>query len=390
MATAYWWQSLATYLGPSIPALCIFINVVVILANLMPRHFHVFGHQQRSDGLALVEIPRTPEKKLRVYLHSAPLIRGFSRFEKRDYRGAERCLERAFTRDTSDASLAIMKSACRIHLSDFAAARRSLEPVLKRLPSEEPQVRAVVLNNMACALMMEEPEAGAESESLKQADLFSAEAFGMYPCVLAYRSTRAFVLSAIGRCDEGLELLDYVHYRTATPKERSNQEATQAFALHKAGRASEAHQSAHAAARLDHKAVPELIRLNLLSLDCGARIIVFDGYCHLCSGWARFHPRHPARSPFNLVAAQSPRGRGLLTLHGINPDDPTTFLVLDAGRTFTQSDAAIEVMIASGGLWRLASLARWLPRRLRDGLYGLVARNRYRWFGKRASCYLPP
>jgi predicted DCC family thiol-disulfide oxidoreductase YuxK len=57
---------------------------------------------------------------------------------------------------------------------------------------------------------------------------------------------------------------------------------------------------------------------------------------------------------------------------------------------FTQSDAAIQVMVASGGLWRLASLARWVPRRLRDELYGVVARNRYRWFGKRASCYLPP
>jgi predicted DCC family thiol-disulfide oxidoreductase YuxK len=120
------------------------------------------------------------------------------------------------------------------------------------------------------------------------------------------------------------------------------------------------------------------------------RIIVYDGFCHLCSGWARFHHRHPAKPPFDLVAMQSRRGRELLTSHGVDPEDPTTFLVLDGGRTFTQSDAAIQVMIGSGGLWRLASLARWVPRRLRDGLYGLVARNRYRWFGKRASCYLPP
>lgn len=120
------------------------------------------------------------------------------------------------------------------------------------------------------------------------------------------------------------------------------------------------------------------------------RVIVYDGYCHLCSGWARLHHRHPATPPFELIAMQSPRGRELLTTHGVDPDDPTTFLVLDGGGIFTQSDAAIQVMVASGGLWRLAALARWVPRRWRDGLYRLVAINRYRWFGKRTSCYLEP
>lgn len=100
--------------------------------------------------------------------------------------------------------------------------------------------------------------------------------------------------------------------------------------------------------------------------------------------------RRATKPPFELVAMQSQRGRELLTGNGVDPDDPTTFLVLDGAKTCAQSDAVIQVMMASGGLWRLASLAKWVPRRLRDGLYGLVARNRYRWFGKRASCYLPP
>ena len=81
-----------------------------------------------------------------------------------------------------------------------------------------------------------------------------------------------------------------------------------------------------------------------------SRMIVFDS-----SGCARFH--HP---------------------------------VLDAGQAFTQSDVAICVMTASGGAWRLAAVARWVPRRWRDAIYQLVARNRYRWFGKRATRYLPP
>jgi predicted DCC family thiol-disulfide oxidoreductase YuxK len=124
--------------------------------------------------------------------------------------------------------------------------------------------------------------------------------------------------------------------------------------------------------------------------NTSSRVIVFDGYCHLCSGWARFHHRHPATPPFDLVPMQSPRGRELLMAHGIDPADPTTFLVLDAGQAFTQSDAAIRVMTSSAGAWWLAGVARWVPQRWRDAIYQFLARNRYRWFGKRATCYLPP
>lgn len=265
VATVRWWNSLAVHLGPSIPALCIAINLIVILSNLVPYHTRVLGYRQRSDGLALLEIPRTPEQTLRAYLYSAGLIRSLFRFERGDFPGAERSLEGAFGRVSGDASLAIMKSACRIRVGDYTAARLALEPLLTRLSTEQPHVRAAVLNNMACALVMEDAEAGSGRKALEQADLFSAESFGMYPCVLAYRSTRAFVLSARGRFDEGLALLDYAHYRTATDQERSRQEIARAFALKEAGRVSEALQIAHEAARLDHTAVPVLVRLRLLS-----------------------------------------------------------------------------------------------------------------------------
>jgi predicted DCC family thiol-disulfide oxidoreductase YuxK len=85
---------------------------------------------------------------------------------------------------------------------------------------------------------------------------------------------------------------------------------------------------------------------------------------------------------------QSAAGKALLTEHGIDPEDPSTFLVLDAGRQFTESDAAIHVVAALGGGWRLCLAARIVPKRWRDALYRLLARNRYRWFGRRATCYL--
>jgi predicted DCC family thiol-disulfide oxidoreductase YuxK len=80
----------------------------------------------------------------------------------------------------------------------------------------------------------------------------------------------------------------------------------------------------------------------------------------------------------------------LLSANGIDPDDPLTFLVIDRGRRMTESDAAIHVVTELGGAWRLIEIVRIVPRGWRDALYRLLARNRYRWFGKRSTCYLPP
>jgi predicted DCC family thiol-disulfide oxidoreductase YuxK len=126
------------------------------------------------------------------------------------------------------------------------------------------------------------------------------------------------------------------------------------------------------------------------SADATRRVVVYDGHCHLCSGWVQFLHTHPSDPPFELIAMQSEAGRALLTSFGIDADDPATFLVLDQGRARTESDAAIHVICAVGGLWRLAAIARILPRPIRDALYRTLARNRYRWFGKRDTCYLPP
>ena len=84
---------------------------------------------------------------------------------------------------------------------------------------------------------------------------------------------------------------------------------------------------------------------------------------------------------------QSELGRALLAQHGYDPDDPLTFLVLDGDRCLTQSDAWIHLVAAAGGGWRLIHAARVIPRVLRDSVYRLVARNRYRWLGRRSTCY---
>jgi predicted DCC family thiol-disulfide oxidoreductase YuxK len=123
--------------------------------------------------------------------------------------------------------------------------------------------------------------------------------------------------------------------------------------------------------------------------DPKARIIIFDGICNVCSGWVRFLARHRIEPPFELIAMQSAKGRTLLSDFGIDPEDPATFLVLDQGQSLTQSEASIHVIAALGGVWRLALVAQVIPRRWRDSAYRLLARNRYRWFGRRRTCYLP-
>lgn len=119
------------------------------------------------------------------------------------------------------------------------------------------------------------------------------------------------------------------------------------------------------------------------------RVIVYDGFCHVCSGGIRFLEKHRIEPPFALLPTTSEQGRALLMEHGIDPQDPSTFLVVDGGRAYIASDASIQVAAAVGGLWRLARVARVVPRSWRDALYRLIARNRYRWFGRRTTCYLP-
>jgi predicted DCC family thiol-disulfide oxidoreductase YuxK len=114
--------------------------------------------------------------------------------------------------------------------------------------------------------------------------------------------------------------------------------------------------------------------------DPNARVVVFDGICNICSGWVRFLQRHRIEPPFKLIPMQSQEGKLLLADYGIDPEDPTTFLVLDQGRQFTQSDGAIHIIAALGGLWSLFEAVRVIPKTWRDFLYRLLARNRYRWF----------
>jgi predicted DCC family thiol-disulfide oxidoreductase YuxK len=123
--------------------------------------------------------------------------------------------------------------------------------------------------------------------------------------------------------------------------------------------------------------------------DLTQPLIVFDGVCHLCTGFVRFVVRRDRRALFQFLPAQSPRGEALYARLGLKSGDWDSNLLVLEGRVYTELDAFIEVTRRFGGLWRLIPVLYAVPRSLRDWLYNRIARNRYRWFGKRDVCYLP-
>ena len=118
-------------------------------------------------------------------------------------------------------------------------------------------------------------------------------------------------------------------------------------------------------------------------------IIIFDGYCALCSGWAAFVLRHDPGGRFRLLSAQSPLGQALYRHYGLDPQDYETNILLGEGRAWFKSEGSIRMAEGLGFPWSLAAVFRVLPMRWRDTLYDTVARNRLRWFGKRSTCYRP-
>ena len=86
---------------------------------------------------------------------------------------------------------------------------------------------------------------------------------------------------------------------------------------------------------------------------------------------------------------QSATGAALYRRYGIDPANPETMIVVDGARVLKDSDAVIAIYAGCGWPWRLATIARAVPRPIRDAAYLLVARNRYRLFGKRDTCWLP-
>ncbi|MCC7344911.1 MAG: thiol-disulfide oxidoreductase DCC family protein [Deltaproteobacteria bacterium] len=116
--------------------------------------------------------------------------------------------------------------------------------------------------------------------------------------------------------------------------------------------------------------------------------VLFDGVCNLCNASVAFILRRDRKAYFRFASLQSEAAKGLLQGHSLEAG-LDSIVLLEDGKCFTKSTAALRIARHLGGLWPLLYAFLILPRWIRDPIYDWVARNRYRWFGHRESCMLP-
>ena len=117
-------------------------------------------------------------------------------------------------------------------------------------------------------------------------------------------------------------------------------------------------------------------------------LILFDGVCVLCSRGCRFVSKRDRRGYFRFVPIQLAEGRPLAEQLGIDPDHPDSFAFLASGQAYVKSEAVLRIA-RELPRWQWTWVFQFIPRVIRDAIYDLVARNRYRWFGRRDACILP-
>ena len=118
-------------------------------------------------------------------------------------------------------------------------------------------------------------------------------------------------------------------------------------------------------------------------------LVLFDGDCALCSGSARKILKHDRAGRFRLAPTQSALGRALLIHYGVDPDDPSTMLLIQDGVARGRSDGVLGIAAQLPPPYGLAVAARIVPRFVRDPLYDFIARRRRRFPG-RTWCAMPP
>jgi len=118
-------------------------------------------------------------------------------------------------------------------------------------------------------------------------------------------------------------------------------------------------------------------------------VVIFDGICNLCSHSVQFILRHEAKPEILFASLQSPAGDRLLREFNFNPGEAKTFVLISRGKAYVRSTAAIRIACQLRGAWKLLAAAWVIPRPVRNYLYDVIARNRYRWFGRLERCSVP-
>lgn len=118
-------------------------------------------------------------------------------------------------------------------------------------------------------------------------------------------------------------------------------------------------------------------------------ILLFDGVCNLCSGSVQFVLKRNEKANVKFASLQSEFGKKLIEQSDLPKDYFGSLVLFKNGKTLAKSDAALQLTKDLSGLWKLAVVFRIVPKFIRDAVYDWIARNRYKWFGKKEVCWVP-
>ena len=118
-------------------------------------------------------------------------------------------------------------------------------------------------------------------------------------------------------------------------------------------------------------------------------LILFDGVCNFCNYWVTFAIKRDRKNKLKFTPLQGETAKQLLPQFHIDPSSLSSVIFIDNGKVYTQSSAAIQICKHLDGGWKLFYGLIIIPKFFRDFLYNIIARNRYKWFGKKESCTIP-
>ena len=118
-------------------------------------------------------------------------------------------------------------------------------------------------------------------------------------------------------------------------------------------------------------------------------IILFDGLCNLCNGAILFVIKHDPHEKFVFASLQSDIGQQILTKYNLPLQQLSSFVLLQEDKIYLRSSAALKVAQQLNGVWKCFYIFNIVPEFIRDSVYNCIAKNRYKWFGKKASCLIP-
>ena len=119
------------------------------------------------------------------------------------------------------------------------------------------------------------------------------------------------------------------------------------------------------------------------------RIVLFDGECHFCDSSVHFIIKHDTRELFHFAPLKSAVGKELLLKYDVSPEI-NSIVLIEKEKAYVKSTAALRICRQLRGTWKCLYVFTFVPISVRDFAYDLIAKNRYKWFGKKESCKLPP